>query len=102
MNPLLTIKQAHEVAIYCRGLIQEAIPGVTEVDVDLELDAVCPLGNSFVLPSNPLYISNFLDVHRTGDECSSNFGQKLDKKLNGQLFALKKRWTPMVKNDLLG
>ena len=38
MNPELTIKEAHITSIKLRELIEDSLPGVAAVDVDLELD----------------------------------------------------------------
>lgn len=38
MDPSLTIKEAHATAVRCRRLIESSLPGIAEVDVDLELD----------------------------------------------------------------
>ena len=42
MHPNLTIEQAHHYARYCRLiLLKELSPGVTEVEIDVELDMLC-------------------------------------------------------------
>ncbi len=38
MDPSLTIKEAHATAVRLRKLIESSLPGIAEVDVDLELD----------------------------------------------------------------
>ena len=38
MDPSLTIKEAHATAVRFRRLIESSLPGIAEVDVDLELD----------------------------------------------------------------
>ena len=38
MNPDLTIREAHITSIKLRELIEDSLPGVAAVDVDLELD----------------------------------------------------------------
>ena len=38
MNPELTIKQAHATSVKLRRVVEDALPGVSNVDIDLELD----------------------------------------------------------------
>jgi divalent metal cation (Fe/Co/Zn/Cd) transporter len=38
MEPSLTIKEAHGTAVKFRELIESSLPGIADVDVDLELD----------------------------------------------------------------
>jgi hypothetical protein len=92
MDPTLTIKQAHVTAVSLRKLIESSLPGIAEVDVDLELDEGDPMEDD-VVPALKDSFSNGINTTTTSAN-ESGSGESVSRSQNSHVQAnLQKKYS---------